>query len=272
MQDFSTSPKEIIASFWRNRSLIKSLVQREIIGRYRGSVFGILWSLFNPILMLTVYTFVFSIVFRAKWSTGSDSKIEFALVLFAGLIIFNLFAESISRSSSLILNNVNYVKKVVFPLEILPWINLGAATFHFAISLGVWLLTYFLFYGLPYLTVFLLPLIIIPFLLLILGLTYFLSALGVYLRDILQLIGLIITIMLFMSPIFYPISSLPVEFHGVFMLNPLTPIIEMTRNILYFGHAPKYDLLMMYYFFSILVLWIGFVWFQKTRKGFSDVL
>ena len=272
MQHFSTSPKEIIISLWLNKELIRSLLKREIIGRYRGSVFGLLWSFLNPVLMLMVYTFVFSVVFKAKWGDGSDSNLEFALILFAGLIIFNLFSDAISRSTSLIINNVNYVKKVVFPLEILPWVNLGASLFHFVISAGVWLAAYFLFYGIPHLTVFLLPLIILPFLFLLVGFTYFLSALGVYLRDISHLIGLIITIMLFMSPIFYPISALPEKLHIFFLLNPLTPIIEMTRNIMYFGDAPKYGLLTMYYFFSAIVMWIGFVWFQKTRKGFADVL
>src|SRR5690606_24536402 len=136
--------------------------QREVVGRYRGSFMGILWSFFNPVFMLVVYTFVFSVVFKARWCGGSDSKTEFALILFAGLIVFNFFAECFNRSPTLILSNANYVKKVVFPLEILPWITVGSALFHMVISLTVWLLAYLILFGVPHLTVLLLPLIIMP--------------------------------------------------------------------------------------------------------------
>ena len=125
MQHFSIAPIEMVASLWRNRYLIKTSIQREVVGRYRGSLLGILWSFFNPIFMLAVYTFVFSVVFKARWHAGSDSKTEFALILFAGLMVFNLFAECVNRAPGLILSNTNYVKKVIFPLEILPWVSFG---------------------------------------------------------------------------------------------------------------------------------------------------
>src|SRR5471030_1326940 len=162
MLNFPTSPKEMVNSFLRNRSLIKALVQREVVGRYRGSFMGILWSFFNPVFMLIVYTFVFSVVFKARWSGGSDSKSEFALVLFAGLLLFNLFSECVNRAPGLILSNPNYVKKIVFPLEILPIVSLGAALFHSAISLLVWLLFYVVLFGIPPVTALSLPLIIFP--------------------------------------------------------------------------------------------------------------
>ena len=134
MHYFSANPREAFMSFWRNRLLISNLVYREVVGRYKGSVLGILWSFVNPVFMLAVYTFVFSVVFKARWNAGSDSKTEFALVLFAGLIVFNLFSECVLRAPTLILSNVNYVKKVVFPLEILSWVNVGGALFHFFVS------------------------------------------------------------------------------------------------------------------------------------------
>ena len=161
MQHFSISPKEMVASLWRNRSLIGAMIKREVVGRYRGSFMGILWSFFNPIFMLAVYTFVFSFIFKARWSVGSDSKAEFALVLFSGLMIFNIFAECINRSPSLILSNVNYVKKVVFPLEILPWVTMGAALFHALISLVVWLIAYGACFGVPPVSLVALPLSLI---------------------------------------------------------------------------------------------------------------
>jgi lipopolysaccharide transport system permease protein len=272
MQRFSISPKELIASLWRHRNLTVSLVKREVIGRYRGSVLGLFWSFFNPVLMLAVYTFVFSVVFKARWSVGSDSQLEFALVLFAGLLVFNLFSECVTRAPTLILSNVNYVKKVVFPLEILPWVTLGSGLFHFAVSFGVWLLFYIIFFGEPKPTMCLLPLILLPLVLFTMGISWILASLGVYLRDVSQIIGLVTTTLMFLSPIFYPLSSLPKEFQPIFSLNPLTPIIELTRGVLIWGQEPDYLDLGLYTLIGVIVAWLGFAWFQKTRKGFADVL
>jgi lipopolysaccharide transport system permease protein len=272
MQNFSISPKEMLASSWRHRELSKTLIKREVAGRYRGSIFGILWSFFNPVFMLAVYTFVFSVVFKARWNTGSDSKTEFALVLFAGLIVFNLFAECINRAPSLILANINYVKKVVFPLEVLPVVALGSALFHALISLSVWLIAYLFLFGTPHITVLLLPLVILPLLLLIMGLTWGLAALGVYLRDVSQFIGIITTVLMFLSPIFYPISALPEKYRHLLLLNPLTPAIEQAREVLFWGKLPDATTLLVYLACSLIIAWLGFAWFQKTRKGFADVL
>jgi len=272
MQQFSAGPKEIFASLWRNSSLAAALIKREVIGRYRGSVLGILWSFFNPVFMLIVYTFVFSVVFKARWNVGSDSKTEFALVLFAGLIVFNLFAECFNRAPNLILSNVNYVKKVVFPLEILPWVALGSALFHALISLGVWLIAYLILFGVPHLTILLLPLVILPLLLFIMGVTWGLASLGVYLRDVSQFIGLFTTVLLFLSPIFYPASALPEQYRHLLLLNPLTLAIEQTREVLFWGKVPDMLILSVYILGAALITWLGFAWFQKTRKGFADVL
>ena len=272
MQNFSTTPKEMIVSLWRNRGLVKTLVQREVIGRYRGSLLGIFWSFFNPVFMLIIYTFVFSVVFKARWNAGSDSKTEFALMLFAGLIVFNLFSECVNRAPSLILSNVNYVKKVVFPLEILPWVSLGSAFFHTLISLLVWLLAYFMFFGMPHVTILLLPFVMFPLFLLIMGLSWGLASLGVYFRDISQLITMLTTVLMFLSPIFYPIEAMPQKYQHILGLNPLALPIGQARGVLFWGKVPDFYLLLVYTLVSALIAWLGFVWFQKTRKGFSDVL
>ena len=272
MRDFPATPIEMVASLWRNRSLIHASAKREVLGRYRGSTLGLLWSFFNPIFMLSVYTFVFSGVFKARWSAGSESKTEFALVLFAGLIVFNLFAECINRAPGLILSNPNYVKKVVFPLEILPTVVLLSAAYHMLVSLGVWLVAHVILFGLPHATVLLLPLIILPFFLFIMGLSWALASLGVFLRDVSQFIGAIVTTFLFISPIFYPSSALPERFRLFVSLNPLAPVIEMARDSLYWGYAPDFQILSVYFLMSCLIAWLGFAWFQKTRKGFADVL
>jgi len=272
MQDFSASPREMVASFWRNKGLIRNLVHREVVGRYKGSMLGIFWSLATPIFMLSVYTFVFSVIFKARWGGGSDSKTEFALLLFAGLIIFNLFSECISRAPGLILSNVNYVKKVVFPLEVLPWVSMGSALFHFAVSLGVWLVAYAVLFGMPHWHTLFLPLVVFPLVLFVMGLNWALASLGVYLRDIGQIIGIFLTILMFLSPIFYPASALPKAFQPLMSVNPLTLPIEMSRDILFWGRTPDLTMLAMYAAGSTACALLGFAWFQKTRRGFADVI
>jgi lipopolysaccharide transport system permease protein len=273
MQQFSISFLEIFKSLWRNRSLTIALVKREVMGRYRGSLIGIAWSLFNPLLMLVIYTFVFSVVFKARWGVGGDeSKADFAIILFVGMIVHGLFAECVNRAPMLILSNVNFVKKVIFPLEILPWVSLGSVLFHTAISILVLLIAQIaLFQKMPY-TVVLFPIILVPLVLGTMGFAWFLAALGVYLRDIGQITGVFTTILFFVSPVFYPISALPVEYQGWLELNPLAFIIEEGRNVLIFGRFPDIGRWVVMLTGGLLIAWGGFAWFQKTRKGFADVL
>ncbi|NTV13885.1 MAG: ABC transporter permease [Desulfobulbaceae bacterium] len=272
MQNFSTSPQAMAGSLWNNRNLIRVLVIREVAGRYRGSVLGILWSFFNPLFMLAVYTFVFSVVFKARWGTTGESRAEFALILFAGLLVFNLFAECINRAPALILGNTNYVKKVVFPLEILPWVSFGAALFHALVSLGVWLLFSLVVIGVPHGTLWLFPLLLLPLALLVMGLSWFLAALGVFLRDVAQIVGVMTTVLMFLTPIFYPAAAIPDRYRFFLYLNPLTFIVEQTRNVLIFGTGLAWGSLALLTFLASLVAWLGFAWFQKTRNGFADVL
>jgi len=254
------------------KSLIINMIKRDITERYRGSFLGILWSLITPILLLTIYTFVFSFVFKARWGQEQSNQYEFAVVLFAGLIIYNLFAECLGRAPQLILNNVNYVKKVVFPLEILPWVSLGSALFHAFTSLCI-LLLFLPFTGHTLsITCLWLPVIIMPFLLLIIGVSWFLAATGVFMRDINQLMNMLLTMLMFMSPIFYPLSALPEQLQGLLYLNPITLIVEQVRAVLIWGVPPDGNALMIYSAVAIILYSLGGLWFQKTRKGFADVL
>ena len=267
-----TSAFEILGSVFRHRNLVIQMTKREVIGRYRGSMLGIAWSFFNPLIMLAVYTVVFSTVFQAKWNVGSDSKTEFALVLFIGMIVHGVLAESMNNSPALMLRNVNYVKKVVFPLEILPWVVLGSTLFHACISMLVWGIFYFVVnYSLQWTFIFL-PIVLIPLVLFSLGVSWALASLGVYIRDIGQMTGVLTTILLFMSPIFYPASRLPEPYQTMIYLNPLTFVIEQARDVLMWGKLPNWSGLVVAYIVSIFVAWAGFAWFQKTRKGFADVL
>ena len=272
MQSFSSSPLEIPRSFWRNRGLIWALTKREVLGRYRGSVMGILWSFLNPLFMLAIYTYVFSTVFKARWAGGSDSKTEFALLLFAGMLVFSILSECVTRAPTLILANPNYVKKVVFPLEILPIVNLGAALFHLCVSLMVWLLFYIVAYGWPQPEILLLPVALFPFFLFVLGLSWFLAALGVYLRDISQFVGVAVTALMFMSPIFYPLSALPDGFREWVALSPISAAVDQARNLMFWGQGMDWASWSVYALVSLVIGWVGFAWFQHTRRGFADVI
>lgn len=250
------------------------MAKRDVAGRYRGSIVGILWSFLNPILMLCVYTFVFSVVFKTRWGDtyGSDDKTEFAIILFAGMIIYALFSECINRSPALVLNNPNFVKKVVFPLEILTWVAMASSVFHALVSFAVLVGFYAIIHHFLHWTLLLLPLILTPLILLTAGLSWFTASTGVYLRDVGQTIGIITTILMFLSPVFYPVSALPEQYRLFMHLNPLTFPIEQAREVILWGRLPDWRGLGLYFAVSLLVAWLGFAWFQKTRKGFADVM
>lgn len=269
----SINPVQVLRTFRRNGGLIRQMARREVVGRYRGSVFGLLWSFIHPIFMLAIYTFVFSVVFRAKWGqTHSESRTEFAIILFAGLIVYNLFAEVLNRAPSIILSNANYVKRVVFPLEILPVTAICSALFHCMVSVLVLLAFNLVLNGIFSMTFFLLPVVLLPLLVLTLGIAWFLASLGVFLRDVGQVVGILTAALLFMSPIFFPAAALPEQIRGWLFLNPLTFIIEQARQVLIWGGMPHWGGLALYLFLSLWVCWGGLAWFQKTRKGFADVL
>ncbi len=253
-------------------ALIGQLARCEIVGRYRGSVLGLFWSFVIPLMMILVYTFVFSFIFQARWGSETSSRTDFAIFLFSGLTIYSLFSECIAKAPTLIVSNPNYVKKFIFPLEILPIVSLAASIFHFAVSCSVLLVFYFASHGFVHWTVIFLPFILLPLLIFIVGLSWVLCSLGIYLRDVGQSIGIVMTLMLFISPIFYPASVLPAEFRPFLFLNPITFIIEQYRDILIFGNQPAWTRLGMYSAVSLTVLVLGFVWFQKAKKGFADVL
>lgn len=266
--------KSGLRSFVEHRSLIAQLALRDLSGRYKGSLLGLTWSVVHPILMLTVYTFVFSVVLRARWteSSGDDSRTQFALLLFTGMIVHALLAEVLTRSPGLIVGNVNFVKKIVFPLEILPVVSCLVALFHAFISLAVLLLAYLLLNQHLHPTALLAPLVLAPLLLVNLGVGWMLSSLGVYSRDVGQVVGLASTVLLFLSPVFYPVSALPQAVRPWMAINPLTFIIEETRAVVIWGRWPDWQGLGVYTCVAGLFAAAGYLWFQKTRKGFADVI
>jgi len=259
-------------SLVRYRGLVWDLVKRDFLGRYKGSIMGVAWSLFNPLVMLAIYTLVFTVAFKSRWGEGEESKVSFAIVLFAGLIVHGFFAECLNRAPSLIIGHANYVKKVVFPLEVLPWMALCSALLHFAVSLGV-LLLFCILAGMPVRPgVLLVPVVILPLILVTLGLSWLLASLGVYLRDLSQGMGIVTTVALFLAPVFYPIEVLPAAYRSLLAWNPITiPIVQM-RDLILWGKPLDWGLWATSLALAAVVCYAGYWWFQKSRRGFADVL
>lgn len=268
------NPITIISTLWTYRDLIKQFTQREIEGRYKGSHLGIVWSFITPLVMLAVYTFVFGVVFKARWpgERGNDSLAEFAVIMFAGQVSFQLFAEPVGRAAGIIVSVPNFVKKVVFPLQILPVAILGGALYHTGIGLLICTVASLAVYGSIPLTALITPLTLIPLALLALGLTWFLASLGVYLRDIGYLITVILQFLFFATPIFYPITSIPEQFRPWMAINPLTPMINLVRGSLILGNPGDLTTWAQALGFGILAAILGYAWFMLTRRGFSDVV
>ena len=256
----------------RHFELITQLARRDVVSRYRGSFVGLFWSFINPLLMLLIYTFVFGVIFKARWNTQTTGHFAFALILFAGLNVSTLFSECANRAATLIIENTNFVKKVVFPLEILSWSVLGAAMFHLMIStIALLTISVFVNGGIPWTGVFF-PVVIASFLPFVAGTIWLVGSLGVFLRDIKQLISIVTTALMFLAPILYPVTMLPERFRPWLYLNPLTEIAIASQDVLIWGRAPNWAHLGLYSLFSCAFAWCAFAWFEKTRKGFADVL
>lgn len=275
MDKHSGSPATLVTSLFRHRALIARMTRRDVVARYRGSFIGLAWSFFNPVLLLIVYTFVFSVVFKARWGDvrfGAEGDGSLAVMIFSGMIVHGLFSECFVRSPELVTANTNFVKRVVFPLEVLPWVTMGSAIFHVCVSLLVLVGGQFIASGTVHPTVLLAPLALVPLMLFTMGVSWFVSAAGVYFRDLAQASGIVSTMMLFLSPVFYPLSIVPEDYRAWFYLNPLTYMIELLRELVVFGALPPILPYLVYCAASLVVASLGFAWFQKTRRGFADVL
>jgi lipopolysaccharide transport system permease protein len=256
----------------RHFVLVVQVARRDVIGRYRGSFIGLLWSFFNPLLMLAIYTFVFGLIFKSRWTGQVSGHFEFAVILFAGLNINNMFAECANRAPTLIIENTNFVKKVVFPLEVLSWSTLGSALFHLLVSTLVLLIFSLVVRGFIPWTVVYFPFVVLPFIPFVAGLIWLLSSLGVFLRDLKQAMGIITAMLMFLAPIFYPKEIIDPPYRHLLYLNPLTVIVEASRDVLVWGHSPRWDLLGLYALAAFIFAWASFVWFERARRGFADVL
>jgi len=257
---------------WRHRGLIAQLARREVHARYRQSWLGLVWVVLTPLMMLGVYTLVFRHVMRVRWYGLEEGNLEFALRIYAGLAVFNFFAECVNRAPTLVLEQPHLVKKVVFPLEILPWAAAVSASVGLAVSgVVMMVLAAFSQTGLP-ITVVALPLVWVPLLPLVLGLGWLLAGLGTYVRDVGQLLGMLVSALMFLSPIFFPVEALPESVRSVMLLNPLAWVMTGTREVLLTGHWPDWGALLLLFVTCTLVAMLGAAFFRKARVGFSDVV
>jgi homopolymeric O-antigen transport system permease protein len=262
----------MLSGLLQHRELLWDLVKRDFIGRYRGSIMGVAWSLFNPLLMLAIYTVVFSVAFKARWGAGEESKVAFAIVLFSGMIVHSFFAECLGRAPGLIISHANFVKKVVFPLEILPVMALLSALLHFLVSFGV-LLVFCVLAGLPVRSgTLLVPVLLLPLVLMTIGLSWIFAALGVYLRDLSQVVAVLTTVALFLAPVFYPIENLPETYRALILWNPITLPVTQLRDAMLWGRSLHWDAWALSLAVGIMTSYLGYWWFQKSRRGFADVI
>ena len=262
-----------LISLLQNRELLQTMSWKEINGRYRGSLLGRSWSLINPIIMLVVYTFIFSTVFKARWQDLEElGPLGFAVNIFSGLIVFGLFAECISVAPNKILENPNFVKRVVFPLEILSATTLISAIFHALTSL-VALAAFELFaLGRVPLTFILIPVTWIPLCLICLGSGWLLSAAGVFFRDTAQLITPLVNMLMFLSAVFYPVSALPKQWQLPLQLNPVAVTIEQTRIVAIQSEFPSARFIVLGTIIGAIFAQLSFNIFQKVKRGFADVI
>jgi lipopolysaccharide transport system permease protein len=267
------NPIAMVRNLWRHRDLIRQFTRREIEGRYKGSFLGLFWSFVNPLVLLLIYTFVFGLVFRQRWPNAQNNSLgEFAMVLFCGLTAYNIFNETVSRASTVIVSVPNYVKKVVFPLEILPPSILGAALFHALISLSILLVANLVFNHTINITLLLLPLIALPLVFLGLGLAWFLASLGVFIRDVGYTVGLLLQILIFTTPIFYPFEAIPEYLQPYIRLNPLASVVDNFRRVILWGILPSWTGLALWIVATGCAMVLGYAWFMKTKKAFADVI
>ena len=267
------NPVLIAVHLWKYRDLIRQLTWREVAGRYKGSFIGLGWSFVQPLMMLCIYTFVFSVIFKSRWGTGPDEgNASFAIALFMGMITFSIFSEVANSSPTLVIRNVNYVKKVVFPLEILPFVTFLTALINAVFSLCVLFLGILVIQHSICWTALLLPFVWIPVMLFSLGCGYFFASIGVFIRDLGFTINIITTMLFFLTPIFYPISAIPEKLRFVFCLNPIAIFVEDSRRVVLWGQMPDWPWFFGGLVFSLLVFVFGFVWFVKSKKAFADVI
>lgn len=260
------------SALFEHRDLTRELTRRDILGRYRGANFGLLWSLIGPLMMLVIYTMAFGHILGSRWNQASGDTAAFGVVLFLGIIVHGFFAECFARSPRLMVDNANYVKRVVFPLHVLPWSVVLSALFHMAMNLIVFVVLSVVLYGKFSFYIFLVPLVVAPLVLLTVAACWVVSSLGVYLRDINQAVPMVVTALLFLSSAIVPVDSLPERYRVIFELNPLTFFIDQMRDVALWGRLPDWIGLLKSTAAGLIAMYLSYAWFRFSSKGFADVI
>ncbi len=263
---------QVVRTWFANRELIGALARREVLERYRGSILGMTWSFVNPLILMLIYTVVFSVVQRMQWIQTRAGFGDFAIMVYSGLIAFNFFSEMMAKSVRVIVNSPNYVKRIAFPVEILPCVLAGGALFHAAASwiillAGTWLMT-----GTLHATALLLPVVWIPLVVCALAISLFLSAVGVFIRDTEYIVGLALSILFFLTPIFYSTDRVPQALQWILFINPVAYASENTRKVCILGLAPNWGSWLALLGVGLLFLAVFAGWFRVIKKRFPDVL
>lgn len=266
-------PWQIVAALSRHGSLILQFAKRDVLLRYRGSFLGLFWSLLRPLALLAMYSVVFGQIFQPQLGRGSSaSGFEFVLALFCGLVLFDFLAEAVGRAPMLVVMKPNYVKKVVFPLEIMAVSTVCAALVQMLISLALLFVAILIVRGSVPVTALYLPLIVLPLMLLALGLTWFLSSAAVFVRDINALVPVLLMLIMFASAIFYSIDRVPADLRPLFMLNPIAVLIQEARDVVLWGAPPDWQPLLIIWLVSAAVAVAGYSFFMRTKHAFADIL
>ena len=268
------NPLFLLRNLFRHRQLTIQLAKRDILGRYRTAQLGLVWSIITPLVLLAIYTFVFTIVFPGNhWTEDpNESKGIFALAMFCGMLVFNLFAELVNRAPGLIVSNPNYVRKVVFPLEVFVPASLISALFNLLVGLVVWLVGRIALVGLPPITILWLPIVLLPVCLVTLGIGWVLASVGVFIRDVNLGVGLVVQVLFFGTPIFYSLKRVPHPYREILEINPLTHAVEDARNVLMWGHGPDWSRWCVSLAIASVVAVLGCAFFLKSKRAFGDVL
>jgi lipopolysaccharide transport system permease protein len=263
------NPLRIFSDTWRHRYLLGQLITRDVLLRYRGAMFGVLWVFLSPLAMLVIFAFIFGQVFQARWSQQTSGP-PFWLLLYSALIVFNLFAETVSRSPSSVRGFPSFVKKIIFPVHILPAVPLGAAMVHAAFNFLI-LLAAMAWVGELHSRIALYPLLLLPVLLLAMGFSWFFAAWGVFIKDMSQIVPIFLQMLMFLSPVFYPSSAVPTALRPLYQFNPLGTVIESTRAVVS-GQPVEWSAWIMALVFCLMVSILGYAFFQHSRDEFADAL
>lgn len=261
----------MLKNLYKHRELIWNFAKRNLIGRYKGSYLGILWSFLDPLFMLCIYTFVFGIIFGVKLPADIGTS-SFAIFLFSGLIPWRAFSESLNTSTGIIISNVNLVKKVIFPLEIFSTSTVISSIINSFFSMTILFIGMLILDHRIPLTFLYLFIIFIPQILFTTGLCWFLSSIGVFLRDIKSIVSVILMAWMYMTPIFYPVERIPEKFRLIMNLNPMHVIVTNYRRVLLMGVSPDWFWLTFVTITGIIFSILGYTWFMKSKGAFADVI